>query len=328
VQVALDVDQTRHVLGDMADEITMISVAVLIVAAGVGWLLARRITRRLVRLAGIAEEVSVHGDVEHEVPVDGRDEVSRLSASFNTMLTRIAAARDAQDRLVQDAAHELRTPLTSLRTNASILRRLDELPPHARDRLLDDMQGETRELSDLVDELVELALSRGGDEPEEPMDLAEVTRNAAARVQRRTGRDVRVDAECVVWGRRQGLERAVSNLLENAAKFDSGFDPIEVRAHQGAVTVADRGPGIDAQDTARVFDRFYRAASARGLPGSGLGLAIVRDVAEGHGGSVFAGPRPGGGAAVGFTVSAARLLPISKPDHVEASPGSIRVDDT
>jgi two-component system, OmpR family, sensor histidine kinase MprB len=345
LQVAADVDQTRRVLGGLANQIAWVSLAVLLAAAAAGWLLARRITRRLVQLTGIAEEVSVHGSVDREVPVDGRDEVGRLSASLNTMLGRLAAAREAQDRLVQDAAHELRTPLTSLRTNASVLRRIAELSPDARDRLVDDVQGETRELSHLVDELVELALSGGSNEAEEPVELAALARRAAERVQRRTGRQVRIDADdSVVTGGRQGLERAVSNLLENAAKFDpgtsdrgtsdtgttdpGGLEPIEVHVRQGTVTVSDRGPGIDAKDAARVFDRFYRADAARALPGSGLGLAIVRGVAEAHGGTVFARTRPGGGAAVGFTVDRSRLLPVSEPDHIEASPESITVGDT
>jgi two-component system sensor histidine kinase MprB len=111
----------------------------------------------------------------------------------------------------------------------------------------------------------------------------------------------------------QALERAVGNLLENAAKFDAvvgggdGVEPVEVHICNGTITVFDRGPGIDAADALRVFDRFYRAEGARGLPGSGLGLAIVRDVAETHGGTVFARIRPGGGAAVGFTVDGSRL---------------------
>jgi two-component system, OmpR family, sensor histidine kinase MprB len=136
-----------------------------------------------------------------------------------------------------------------------------------------------------------------------------VARRAADRVQRRTGRQVHVDADkSVVSGRGQGLERAVGNLLENAAKFDSdGLEPVEVHIRNGTITVLDRGPGIDAADAVRVFDRFYRAEGARGLPGSGLGLAIVRDVAETHGGTVFARTRPGGGAAVGFTVDGSRL---------------------
>lgn len=330
LQVAADVDDSERVLHGMAIEVTLVSLLVLVAAAGAGWLLAWRITRRLVRLTAIAEDVSAHGGVEQEVPVDGSDEVGRLSASFNTMLIRLAAARAAQDRLVQDAAHELRTPLTSLRTNASVLRRVDELSPDARKRLIDDVQGETRELSHLVDELVELALSQRGEEPEEPVDLADVAQHAAERVHRRTGRQVHIDTDgSVVRGRHQGLERAIGNLLENAAKFDGdGHDPIEVRIHRGTTTVTDHGPGIEAADTARVFDRFYRSDTARGLPGSGLGLSIVRDVAEGHGGTVAVATPPGGGAAVGFTVDATRLLPSSESDHVEASPRSITVGGT
>lgn len=328
LQVAVDVDQAHRVLTGLAREVAGLSLAVLLAAAGVGWLLARRITRRLVRLADVAAEISASGGIERGVPVEGRDEVARLSSSLNRMLGRLAAAREAQDRLVQDAAHELRTPLTSLRTNASVLRRFAELPAQARDRLIDDVQGETRELSELVDELVELALSGRDEEAEAPVRLATVAGHAAERLRRRTGRQVLVHADgSVVLGRRQALGRAVSNLLENAAKFDSeGREPIEVRIERGTVTVSDRGPGIDPDDAARVFDRFYRTDNARGLPGSGLGLAIVRDTAEAHGGNVFARRRSGGGASVGFTVGRARFLPNSEPDHVEPSAGQISVE--
>lgn len=336
--VAVDVDETRRVLGGTATRIAGASAAVLLVAAAAGWLLARRITRRLERLTRVAEQVSVDGRVEHavEVPVEGRDEVGRLAASLTTMLDRLAAAREAQDRLVQDAAHELRTPLTSLRTNASVLRRLDELPPDARERLVADLQGETRELSHLVDELVALALAGRGDgaAAEEPVALADVARRAADRVRRRSGREVRVDADgSVVRGHRAGLDRAVGNLLENAAKFDPGSadpegEPLDVRVADGRIAVGDRGPGIAAVDAPHVFERFYRADTARGLPGSGLGLAIVADVARTHGGTVFAGARPGGGAEVGFTVDRSRLLPDSEPGHVRRSPESITVEGT
>ncbi|MCT9077574.1 HAMP domain-containing sensor histidine kinase [Streptomyces fulvoviolaceus] len=312
LQVAVQVDQTHYVLGGMARQIAAVSLAVMLAAAVAGRLLAGRITRRLARLTDVAEKVSTDGRVDHGVAelVGGRDEVGRLSASFSRMLGRIVAAREAQERLVHDAAHELRTPLTSLLANATVLHRVTELSPDSRDRLLDDVQDETRELGHLVDELVELALAGGREEAEEPVDLAGVARRAARRVYRRTGRLVHIDADdSVVRGRPQGLERAVGNLLENAAKFDTeGSEPIEVRIRRGAVTVLDRGPGIAAADTGRVFDRFYRADGARRLPGSGLGLAIVHDVAEAHDGEVSAGARSGGGAAVGFTVSPARLL--------------------
>jgi len=308
LQVAVPVDQTHFVLGGMAREIAGASLAVMLAAAAAGRLLAGRITRRLVRLAEAAEEVSAEGRGGGDRA--GRDEVGRLAVSFGRMLDRLAAARAAQERLVQDAAHELRTPLTSLRTNADVLRRVTELSPDARDRLLDDVEGETRELTHLVDELVELALARDRGEPEQAVELAESARRAARRVHRRTGRLVHIDADAtVVHGRPQALERALGNLLENAAKFaPDDHEPIEVRIRRGEVTVSDHGPGITDADTPRVFDRFYRADTARGLPGSGLGLAIVRDVAEAHGGTVFAGTRAGGGAAVGFTVEGSRLV--------------------
>ncbi|WP_370938269.1 ATP-binding protein [Amycolatopsis sp. cg13] len=300
LQLGIDVDETRHVLGDLAERMTWVSLAVLAGAALAGWLLARQITRRLVRLTRLTEEVSAGSRPGLGVPDRGRDEVGRLSASFAGMLERLARARDDQERLVQDAAHELRTPLTSLRTNASVLRRFEELSPDARNRLLADVDGETRELTHLVTELVELATGQYDDEPLLPVELRSPAERAAARVRRRSGRAVAVDADdTTVPGRSKALERAMTNLLENAVKFSSG--PVELRVRDGRVEVLDRGPGIE--DAGRVFDRFYRAAGARSLPGSGLGLSIVREVALSHGGEVFAGPREGGGAVVGFTVA-------------------------
>jgi two-component system sensor histidine kinase MprB len=338
LQVGVDIEDTQRVLRGMAIEITWASLAVLLIAAGAGWLLAGRITARLARLARQAEHVDLDdigrgtdGAVA-PLPVKGRDEVARLSASFNTMLARLAAARDAQERLVQDAAHELRTPLTSLRTNASVLSRFAELSPDARGRLVADVQGETRELSQLVEELVELALARRSDEPEQPVDLVSLAHRAAERVQRRTDRDIHVDVTGrvhVIRGRRHGLDRAVGNLLENAAKFDhDGTEPIILHIGDGEVVVSDRGPGIAAIEAQRVFDRFYRSDIARGLPGSGLGLAIVRDVAAAHDGGVFARQRTGGGAEVGFSVGPARFLPDSDPGHVGVSTESASIEET
>jgi two-component system, OmpR family, sensor histidine kinase MprB len=321
LQVATDVDENRRVLAGTAVQIAWTGALVLLAAAAVGWLLARQITRRLVRLTTVAERVAESGRTDTGVDVGGRDEVGRLSASFTTMLERLATARAAQERLVQDAAHELRTPLTSLRTNASVLRRFDRLPQEARTRLVDDVEGESRELSRLVDELVDLALSRHTDEAEVPVALADVAARAADRVRRRSGREIVVESDGTrVLGRPRALERAVGNLLENAVKFDDGGGPVELHVRDGAVTVADRGPGIDPADAPRVFDRFHRADTARALPGSGLGLAIVADVARSHEGTVSALPRDGGGALVGFTVARSRFLPDSEPGHADVSP--------
>ncbi len=317
VQLGIDVDESRHVLSELATRITGVSALVMLVAALAGWLLARQITRRLVRLTDVTEQVSDGRLDDVTVPTGGRDEVGRLATSFDRMLGRLADARADQERLVQDVAHELRTPLTSLRTNASVLRRFAELTPDSRTRLLDDVDGETRELTHLVDELVELATRRYGAEEPAPVELGEIAGRAAGRVRRRSERAITVEADaCALTGQAKALERAVANLLENAVKF-APEGPIEVVVRDGRVEVLDRGPGIGEDDADRVFDRFHRADGARGLPGSGLGLAIVREIALAHSGSVFAGPRPGGGAVVGFTVGADLLLPNSHRRHVD-----------
>jgi two-component system sensor histidine kinase MprB len=303
--VARDLDETDDVLGQLALEITTAGLAVLVVAAAAGWLIARRITRRLLRLTETAELVSATGHLDIPIATSTRDEVGRLATAFDTMLTQLARSRDDQRRLVQDAGHELRTPLTSLRTNLSVLRRFDELGPDNRRRLLDDLDSESRELSTLADELVELATDRRAVEQVRPVDLAELAERVAERFRRRTGRAITVDAAAltVVDGRPQALERAVSNLVDNAVKFDpAGAEPVQIQVGPDRIEVLDRGPGIDAADSPHVFERFYRATSARSVTGSGLGLAIVREIADVHGGSVFVTARPGGGTAVGFTL--------------------------
>ncbi|MET7440932.1 response regulator, partial [Streptomyces sp. NPDC005568] len=294
VQVAQEFSDTEDLLRELQQR-TVLLVSAVVVAAGVfGWWLARRITRRLVRLAGAAEDVARTGRLGIQVPVTGHDEVARLGRSFDRMLGRLARSEEDQRRLVQDAGHELRTPLTSLRTNISMLRRIDELPPAAREELVADLALESRELTDLVNELVELAAGQSDTEPVRALDLAETAEDVAVLARRRTGRDVTVHAsgDTRIGGRPAALQRALSNLVENAAKFDpdgegtieivvegrpveAGGGPGEGPWDSGAphgtvrVEVRDRGPGIAEGDRTRVFDRFYRAADARSRPGSG-----------------------------------------------------------
>ncbi|WP_306320150.1 MULTISPECIES: HAMP domain-containing sensor histidine kinase [unclassified Streptomyces] len=306
VQVAQQFSDTEDLLATLQQR-TMLFTGVVIVGAGLsGWWLARRITRRLVRLTATAETVAAGHRLHVNVPVTGKDEVGRLGRAFDDMLGRLADSEELQRRLVQDAGHELRTPLTSLRMNAALLDRIDDLPRQARAELITDMKDETRELTDLVNELVELAAGHRDAEEPTATPLAEVVRKAARLTRRRTGRDILVQVDdTVVEGRPAALQRAVTNLLENAAKFDrESTAPIEVTVSGPRVEVRDRGPGIAETDLPRVFDRFYRADSARSLPGSGLGLAIVDAVATAHGGVAYAGHRAGGGATIGFTVGA------------------------
>jgi two-component system, OmpR family, sensor histidine kinase MprB len=316
VQVAQEFSDTEDLLRNL-ERRTVLLTAVVVLAAGVfGWWLARHITGRLVRLTAIAEAVADTGRLDVSVPVAGRDEVGRLGRAFDDMLARLGRSEEDKRRLVQDAGHELRTPLTSLRTNVSTLRRFDQLPPQARAELIEDMTGETRELTDLVNELVALAAGDRGDEEPVEVVLGDVAEKAAVLAGRRTGREIVVHADTtVVQARPVALHRAVSNLLENAAKFDrDGTGPIEVVATGPRLEVRDRGPGVPEADLGRIFDRFYRADGARSLPGSGLGLAIVREVAISHGGSAFARNRPGGGVVIGFTLGTPTPTP-TPPTH-------------
>ena len=318
IQVARELGETSRVLGALAGTTILVGLGVLLAAAAAGWLVARQITRRLTGLTEVAERVSSTGYLDVEIPAGGHDEVSRLSASLQSMLAELARSRDDQHRLVENAGHELRTPLTSLRTNVSVMRRFAELSPTSQRRLLDDVDGETRELTNLVNELVELATDRRDAERAEPVDLALLAERTAERFRRRSGRTITVDAQpCVVVARPHAVQRALSNLLDNAVKFHpDGREPIEVRVRGGAVEVLDRGPGLESGDAERVFDRFYRSATARSMSGSGLGLSIVREVAAEHGGTVSAAARPGGGAVIGFTVTGDGHLPDSKPQAV------------
>ncbi|WP_217235327.1 HAMP domain-containing sensor histidine kinase [Streptomyces sp. AC555_RSS877] len=311
VQVAQEFSDTEDLLRALQQR-TLALMAAVVVAAGLfGWWLARRITRRLVILTSAAEDVARTRRLGIQVPVAGYDEVGRLGRAFDRMLGRLAQSEEDQRRLVQDAGHELRTPLTSLRTNISLLRRIDELPPGTRDELVADLGQEARELTDLVNELVDLAAGQSDTEPPQRVDLADIAEDVAGLARRRTGRQVvvRASGDTTTDGRPGMLQRALSNLVENAAKFDrDGTAPIEIEVSGQAgpgpvrVEILDRGPGIADADLVRVFDRFYRAADARSLPGSGLGLSIVREVALAHGGAPFAVRREGGGTVIGFTV--------------------------
>ncbi|MEU6255398.1 HAMP domain-containing sensor histidine kinase [Streptomyces sp. NPDC047043] len=314
VQVAQEFSDTEDLLRALQQR-TLILMGAVVTAAGLfGWWLARRITRRLIILTSAAEDVARTRRLGIEVPVTGYDEVGRLGRAFDRMLGRLAQSEEDQRRLVQDAGHELRTPLTSLRTNISLLRRIDELPPSTRDELVADLTQEARELTDLVNELVDLAAGQSDTEPPQRVDIADIAEDVAGLARRRSGRHitVRASGDTTTDGRPGMLQRAISNLVENAAKFDrDGTGPIEIavsgpaRSGTVRVEVLDRGPGIADCDLIRIFDRFYRAADARSLPGSGLGLSIVREVAMAHGGAPFALQRDGGGSVIGFTVGGA-----------------------
>jgi len=266
----------------------------------VGWLVARNGLRPVRRLTSSVERITVTEDLT-PLRVEGDDEIARLATAFNEMLLALGASRDRQRQLVADASHELRTPLTSLRTNLDLLRQAEgntALPPQARLELLDDVRAQIEELSALVGDLVELARDEPMTQVVGEVDLADVVERAVARVRRRA-QGIHFDVSLDPWpvvGDANSLERAVTNLLDNAAKWSPSEGTVTVRLGDGELTVDDEGPGIDEADRPHIFDRFYRSEESRAMPGSGLGLAIVRQVIDRHGGQISVGGAPSGGA--------------------------------
>jgi two-component system sensor histidine kinase MprB len=292
------------VLGSLRIRLVGLALAGVAAAGLLGWLVASRIVRPVIRLRDTAESIASTQDLTTPIPAEGDGEVGSLARSFTTMVEALATSREQQQRLISDAGHEMRTPLTSLRTNLELLERLEELPPDERREVLAAVQLDVDELTHLLTELVELATDRANDdEPAQPVELVDLATDVADRARRRTGRTITVvpDAtnERPVVARPMMVTRAISNLVDNAVKY-SPDGTIEVLVGEGRLEVRDHGPGIPPADQPYVFDRFYRATTTRSAAGSGLGLAIVKQIVDRHGGRVWAVNHPGGGAAVGF----------------------------
>jgi two-component system, OmpR family, sensor histidine kinase MprB len=291
-------------LTEVDSELHRIGLALLLTALGgvglaalLGLLVARAALVPVRQLTATAERVSETGELRERIATRGRDELSRLGSAFNAMLAKLDQSARAQRQLVADASHELRTPLTSLRTNVEVLLRRGSLPELERE-VLTDVVEQVSEMTLLINELTELA--RGESEPQEAEEvrLDLLVSEVAERIRRDfPSVQLQVEAEeTLLQGVPASLARAIRNLLDNAAKWSPPGGVIEVSLGDGELTVRDHGPGISDDDLSHVFERFYRAASARGQPGSGLGLAIVQQVAVRHGGTITAENADGGGA--------------------------------
>ena len=298
--VAQSLEGQEAVLRKLGLVMFLFGIAGMIAAGMAGWAVARNGLRPVRQLTLSVEEIARTEDLR-PLPVEGDDEIARLAAAFNQMLAALAASRDRQRQLVADAGHELRTPLTSLRTNLDLLSQADStggLPPGAKEELLGDVRAQIEEMTTLIGDLMELSRDEPLTHVVEEIDLAEIVERTVSRVRRRAP-GVAFDVETQPWyvvGEQAGVERAVTNLLDNAAKWSPPDGTVTVRLADGVLVVDDEGPGISETDLPHVFDRFYRSDESRSMPGSGLGLSIVRQVASRHSGTVDAGASPAGGA--------------------------------
>lgn len=286
-------------------------------AGAAGLWVARAGLRPIDGLTRTVEHVARTEDLTIRIPVEGEDEIARLSQSFNSMTAALASSRDRQSQLIADAGHELRTPLTSLRTNIELLARSDEtgraIPPDDRRALMVSVKAQMTELAALIGDLQELSRPDAAHPgPLQVVPLHAVVESALERARLR-GPDLAIGADLRPWYVRAepaALERALVNVLDNAVKFSPPGGAVEVAlSPEGELTVRDHGPGIPAEDLPHVFERFWRSPSARALPGSGLGLSIVARTVQQAGGQIALRPAAGGGTVAAIRIPGAPTPP-------------------
>jgi two-component system, OmpR family, sensor kinase len=278
----------------------------------VSWLVIGRALRPLRALAATSETIGRTGDIGTRLPAARtHDEVGLLTANFNAMLDRLAAAQAglgdalaAQRRFVADASHELRTPLTTIRSNAEFLVQHPNADPPDRAEAVGDIVAESERMSGLIDDLLLLARADARTTTDRrPVDLAAIAGDVVRRADQagHGERPVTLAAPgpVVVEGEAGALTRLCWILVDNALRHGGGTVAVDARAGPdgASLTVRDAGPGIPPDARDRVFERFYRADPARTGSGTGLGLAIARSIVESHGGTIQVGARPEGGGA-------------------------------
>ncbi len=313
VQVGWPLASTNHALDYLRLVLILVAIGGVALAAMIGWAIGRASIRPVEHLTLAAEHVATTQDLSATIEEEGDDELARLARSFNAMLRALDASRRQQAQLVADAGHELRTPLTSLRTNIEVLMRARDLPAADHQALLTDVKAQLGELTTLVGDLVDL--SREEEKQPEPQSVPfeQIVEHAVDRARRRAT-SLRFDVSLQpgpVRAQPALLERAVLNVLDNAAKWSPPGGRVGVTLESNGtwhLRVTDEGPGIADEDLPHIFDRFYRAQSARSMPGSGLGLAIVRQVVASHGGDVSISSPASGGTQVDI------VLPLDEDD--------------
>jgi two-component system sensor histidine kinase MprB len=278
-------------------------------AALLGRLAAAAILRPVRTLASTVRDVTATRDLNRRIAVESTDEVGSLARDFNEMLAALEESQRAQQQLIADASHELRTPLTAHRANIELLARPD-LPSERRPHVLTAAVRGIDELSALISDLIQAARNGRSVDAREPVRLDKLVERAVERARRKAPQlqfELHLEP-CTVSGSSPRLERMVDNVLDNAVKWSPDGGTVEVDVDEGLLTVRDHGPGIDDADLPHVFDRFYRSASARGMPGSGLGLAIVKQTVDDHGGTVEATNAENGGTVISMSFDALTKL--------------------
>ena len=307
LQIGRDLSEVNDAISGMVRAFLLLGLIAIAIAILSAWVLASQLAKPIKRLSKTAEHVARTQELTAFIDSkDGDKEVRRLAESFNVMLRALATSRDQQKRLVTDASHELRTPLTSVRTNIELLAKAKSIDEKDKELIIRDLKTEINELSLLVDEIVNLATSTGfKSENFVTDDLSLIAQEVAEKFSRRSGRTINITSsgDSTRDIQSAAIERAISNLVDNAIKFSPDGTDIVVTVKNGTVCVRDFGIGVREDDRDQLFDRFFRSVDTRNLPGSGIGLSIVEEIIMRHNGHVFVkAPENGPGTEVGFTL--------------------------
>ncbi|WP_274363466.1 sensor histidine kinase [Paenibacillus thermotolerans] len=322
LQVATTINDLEKTLANIRTVLTLASLASVVVAATLGWLLARKALRPIEQVIGQTDKIEAGPDLDNRITYAGpMDEIGMLTVKINGMLGRIQSAYgeleeavSAQKRFVSDASHELRTPLTTIRGNVELLQKMwttlhqEKTSPVtgiSDDQYeivleaLRDIAGEAERMSRLVNDLLMLARADAGNKMRmEPVELLPLVEDVARKAQHlprsaewMTG-DLSPLAGVRVMGDPDYLRQLLFIFIENAFKYTPSGE-VELSAlpspapDRVGIRIRDTGIGMDKEDVPRIFDRFYRADPSRGVTsGTGLGLSIARWIIDQHSGSV------------------------------------------
>jgi signal transduction histidine kinase len=328
VQVAASLREMERYLDNLRSGLVAGSIAVTVLAFGIGWILAGTALRPINRITQTARAIGDERDFDRRVRHTGpNDEVGQLATTFNSMLTELQTAYrqveqslQAQRRFAADASHELRTPLTTIRGNIALLQREPPIAEEDRVAALGDMADETDRLIRLVNDLLVLARADAG-RPlrHEPVFLKPLIEDLCRNVKllepdRTIDCDNLLDEAAI--GNADAIKQVLLILLDNARKFtpSSGTITIEMRREGAnvAVSVCDTGAGIAADALPHIFERFYRSDMSRTGEGAGLGLAIAKTLVEAQRGTISVDSVAGKGST--FTIRLPRATRLPEPE--------------
>ena len=305
--VAIDLGEERREVGEAVQVAAAVSVAVLLIASALAWVIAGRVLAPLRTLRTTAQAIT-ETDLTRRLDVHGDDEIAELGRTFNAMLDRLEGAFASQRAFVSDAGHELRTPITIVRGHLELLG--DD--PAEREETIALVTDELDRMARFVDDLLLLAKAEQPDflRPG-PLDLDVLTDETYAKATALADRDWRLAGSGAgrLIADRQRLTQAIVQLAQNAVQHTGPGDRIALGSAmdggEARLWVADSGPGVAPGEEERIFERFHRAADGgRRSDGAGLGLAIVRAIAEAHGGRVALDSRQGHGATFSLIIPA------------------------